>query len=76
MVVINLVLQLCYYTEMLFYIILLLCSSCAGITSAITSYIYHKILSLVYISMCVFVSLFALKHMGKTCPNKEHKESK
>lgn len=66
MVIINLVLQLCYYTEMLFYIILLLCSSCAGITSAITSYICYKILSLVYISMHILVSLFAFKNMDNT----------
>lgn len=66
MVKINLVLQLCYYTEMLFYIILLLCSSCAGITSAIVSYICYKILSLDYISMCIFVSLFAFKNMDST----------
>lgn len=61
---------------MLFYIILLLCSSCAGITSAIESYICHKILSLVYTSMYIFDSLFPFKNMGNICPNKEHKESK
>lgn len=74
MVIINLVLQLCYCIEMLFYIILSLCSICAGITSAIASYICHKILSLVYVIMCISVSLFTFKSVDNSVPRRSKRK--